>query len=109
MRADIREGVRRYVNDDIKASRFLKPQNGTPKVLRSLQLRRIKNEMTEAAKNNKYYHLWWHPHNFSVSPEENFRFLKSIIILELLLLNGFYYIIFDAISLFVAIKSLTTK
>ncbi|WP_031548007.1 polysaccharide deacetylase family protein [Salinicoccus luteus] len=64
---------------DIKASRFLKPQNGTPRVLRSLQLRRIKNEMTAAAKNNHYYHLWWHPHNFSVSPEENFRFLDEII------------------------------
>ncbi|WP_342388779.1 polysaccharide deacetylase family protein [Salinicoccus bachuensis] len=64
---------------NIKASRFLKPQNKTNRVMRALQLRRIKNEMTAAAKNNHYYHIWWHPHNFSVSPEENFRFLEDII------------------------------
>ncbi|MFC3420014.1 polysaccharide deacetylase family protein [Salinicoccus hispanicus] len=64
---------------DIKASRFLRPLNRTNKVSRGLQLRRIKNEMTKAAENNHYYHLWWHPHNFSASPEENFQFLEEII------------------------------
>lgn len=64
---------------DIKASRFLRPQNNTHKLLKILQLKRIKNEMTKAAKNNQYYHLWWHPHNFSNSIEENFKFLSEII------------------------------
>ncbi|TVT28932.1 polysaccharide deacetylase family protein [Salinicoccus cyprini] len=64
---------------DIKASRFLRPLNRTNRISRSLQLRRIRQEMTAAAKNNHYYHLWWHPHNFTVSPEENFKFLEEII------------------------------
>ncbi|MCG1008439.1 polysaccharide deacetylase family protein [Salinicoccus sp. ID82-1] len=64
---------------DIKASRFLRPLKRTNGIVRNLQLRRIKNEMTAAAKKNHYYHLWWHPHNFSVSPEENFKFLEEII------------------------------
>jgi len=64
---------------NIKASRFLRPMNKTSRLFKNLQLKRIKNEMTYAAKNNHYYHLWWHPHNFSRFTEENFMFLQSII------------------------------
>lgn len=64
---------------NIKASRFLRPLTGKNYRFKILQLRRIKNEMTHAAKNNRYYHLWWHPHNFSGSTEENFKFLQEII------------------------------
>lgn len=35
---------------NVKASRFLRPLNNTPKILKKLQLRRIKKEMTTAAK-----------------------------------------------------------
>lgn len=65
---------------NVKASRFLRPQNSTNIVLKKLQLRRIKNEMTNAAKKNHYYHLWWHPHNFAASPEENFSFIQELIV-----------------------------
>ena len=64
---------------NIKASRFLRPINKTSHLFKNLQLTRIKNEMTYAARNNHYYHLWWHPHNFSSHTEENFIFLKRII------------------------------
>ena len=26
--------------------------------------------MTFAAKNNRSYHLWWHPHNFGNNPQQ---------------------------------------
>lgn len=64
---------------NVTASRFLRPLNNTNKFLRKLQLIRIKNEMTHAAKNNMFYHLWWHPHNFSKSPDENIEMLLGII------------------------------
>ena len=35
--------------------------------------------MTEAANNKKVYHLWWHPHNFGYSLEENLFFLEIIL------------------------------
>ena len=61
-----------------KASRFFRPveQNG---MLRKLKLKRIKEEMTIAAKENKVYHLWWHPHNFGDRPEESLKDLKLLL------------------------------
>lgn len=64
---------------NIKASRFLRPLTNRNMPFKKLQLRRIKNEMSYAAKNNHYYHLWWHPHNFSGLTKENIRFLQEII------------------------------
>lgn len=49
------------------------------KIQNGFKLRRILNEMTEAAKNKAYYHLWWHPHNFGYHPEECMRELEQII------------------------------
>src|SRR5699024_5761212 len=64
---------------NVKASRFLRPMSKDGRLFKNLQLRRIKNEMTYAAQHNHFYHLWWHPHNFSRFTEENFMFLQSII------------------------------
>lgn len=64
---------------NIKASRFLRQLTKKNMPFKRLQLRRIKNEMTHAAKRNHYYHLWWHPHNFSEMTEENIRFLQDIL------------------------------
>ena len=63
---------------NISSSRFLRPYNAKLKFLEPLKLRRIKSAMTHAAKHNKVYHLWWHPHNFGVHTEENFRTLEKI-------------------------------
>ncbi|WP_222122600.1 polysaccharide deacetylase family protein [Bacillus sp. FJAT-22090] len=63
----------------IKSSRFLRPYNKQLAALEHLRLRRIKNGLTKAAKNNKLYHLWWHPHNFGKNTEENLWFLEEIL------------------------------
>ena len=62
-----------------KASRLLRPYSPNKK-LNSLKLKRIKAEMTKAAKSNEFYHLWWHPHNFGDHPAENLRDLEELLI-----------------------------
>ncbi|MDI2586522.1 polysaccharide deacetylase family protein [Psychrobacillus sp. NEAU-3TGS] len=64
---------------NIKSSRFLRPYSKQLAVLEKLRLRRIKNGLTKAAKNNELYHLWWHPHNFGKNIEENLQFLEEIL------------------------------
>ncbi|MDT0686555.1 polysaccharide deacetylase family protein [Autumnicola psychrophila] len=61
-----------------KASRLLRPYSEN-KILNDLKLRRIKSEITTAAKNDEIYHLWWHPHNFGKNPEGNLHDLKVIL------------------------------
>ncbi len=61
-----------------KASRFLRPVEGY-NILRKLKLKRIKSEMSMAAKNKRVYHLWWHPHNFGDRPTESLNDLKLIL------------------------------
>ena len=64
---------------NIKSSRFLRPYSKTLKQLEGLRLRRIKNGLTDAARKNELYHLWWHPHNFGKHTEENLAFLEEIL------------------------------
>lgn len=61
----------------IKGDRFLRPH--TFSFLSYLMLRRIKNEMTFAAKNKSIYHLWWHPHNFGKNLDKNLDNLEAIL------------------------------
>jgi len=61
-----------------KASRLLRPYSAN-KFLNDLKLKRIKSEMTAAAKNNEIYHLWWHPHNFGNNSTENIANLKDLL------------------------------
>ncbi len=73
----------KYLKDNslinIPSSRFLRPYTKRLKLLEPLRLKRIKNGMTYAAKNNATYHLWWHPHNFGINQKENFSFLEKIL------------------------------
>jgi peptidoglycan/xylan/chitin deacetylase (PgdA/CDA1 family) len=72
----------RWQNDgivNIPASAFLRPYSRKQSLLNPLQLARIKNSLTYAAKNKQVYHLWWHPHNFGVHTSENFALLKQIL------------------------------
>lgn len=59
------------------ASRLLRPyaDNFTEK----LKVKRIKNEIKFAAKNQQVYHLWWHPHNFGNNSEQNLKMLEDIL------------------------------
>jgi len=61
-----------------KASRLLRPYTSNS-LLNNLKLKRIKSEMTYAARNNQIYHLWWHPHNFGNNPIENIADLKNLL------------------------------
>lgn len=70
------------------ASRFLRPVEFIA-ILRTLKLKRIKGEMTNAAKNGEVYHLWWHPHNFGNRPEESLIDLK-ILLAHFKMLNNSY-------------------
>ncbi|MFA0477120.1 hypothetical protein AB4527_18585 [Vibrio breoganii] len=72
-------GKQEYGMLDIKGSRFLRPVFRS-KILMYLHMRRIKSEMTHAAKNGEIYHLWWHPHNFGSEPEVALSFLEEIIL-----------------------------
>ena len=65
---------------NIPSSRFFRPymaKGGMP--LEELKLRRIKNSMNYAAKNNLLYHLWWHPHNFGQNTNRNMDTLKRVL------------------------------
>ena len=64
---------------NIPSSRLLRPFSKKLKMFEGFRLRRIKSGMTYAAKNNLTYHLWWHPHNFGVNQDENFKFLDKIL------------------------------
>ena len=64
---------------DVKASRFLRHYSPRLRYLDPVRLTRIKRDMDRAAKENKIFHLWWHPHNFGVYLDENLNFLRAIL------------------------------
>lgn len=64
---------------NIPSSRFLRPWNTYLAPFEWLRLRRIKNSMTHAAKNGEIFHLWWHPHNFGIDQDQNFKNLTQIL------------------------------
>ncbi|UII24848.1 polysaccharide deacetylase family protein [Fulvivirga maritima] len=63
----------------LPASRLLRPYNPKELFLNDLKIKKIKKEMTLAAKNNEVYHLWWHPHNFGNYTQENINGLVEIV------------------------------
>ncbi len=64
---------------NVPASRFFRPYLPILKMFEPLRLRRIKRAMTHAAKRGEVFHLWWHPHNFGIHQEENFKNLTDIL------------------------------
>lgn len=64
---------------DIPASRFLRPWKPKLRHYNALHVRRIKNEMTQAAKAGTHYHLWWHPHNMGAHTDGNFAQLQQVL------------------------------
>lgn len=63
----------------LPSTRLYRPWKPGQPVQNALKLRRILNEMTEAAKKKAYYHLWWHPHNFGNNPRECMNELSQIV------------------------------
>jgi peptidoglycan/xylan/chitin deacetylase (PgdA/CDA1 family) len=64
---------------DVPASVFLRPVSKAGGVLANLQFRRIEKGLEHAARNNRIFHLWWHPHNFGIKTEENIQLLRRIL------------------------------
>jgi hypothetical protein len=64
---------------NVPASRFLRPYSRKLAALEPLRLRRICSEMSEAAREGRIYHLWWHPHNFGADLRENLSFLDAVL------------------------------
>jgi hypothetical protein len=87
---------------NIPASRFLRPYMAKLKFLEGLKVKRIRESMTHAAKNNLVFHLWWHPHNFGANLKENIKNLDAVLE-HYAHLRGKYG--FDSITM----KQLTTK
>ena len=71
--------IKKTIPFNIPSSAFLRPYIKKISFLDGLRLRRIKKGMTLAAKNNKVFHLWWHPHNFGLNQKENILFLRKIL------------------------------
>jgi peptidoglycan/xylan/chitin deacetylase (PgdA/CDA1 family) len=63
----------------LPASRLYRPWKSGQPLQNKLKMRRILNEMTEAARKKAYYHLWWHPHNFGNNPRECMDELQQIV------------------------------
>jgi peptidoglycan/xylan/chitin deacetylase (PgdA/CDA1 family) len=63
----------------LPASRLLRPVHAGKGFLNNLRIRRVLNEMTEAAKLGECYHLWWHPHNFGDYPNQSMADLATIL------------------------------
>ena len=72
--AHVEEGV-----TNVPASRFLRPVSRLDRGLMALRLRRVRREMTRAARSGLDYHLWWHPHNFGRQSEASFAMLDAIL------------------------------
>ena len=64
---------------NIPQSRFFKAYKDKYKRFEKLKLRRYKQEMLYAAKNNQVYHLCWHPHNLSSNIDINFSQIEEIL------------------------------
>ena len=74
---------------NIKASRFYHSYNRKLSLLEPLKTMRIKGQMRRAAKQNKIYHLWWHPHNFGKNTVLNIKEIEKLF-LYFKKLNGKY-------------------
>jgi len=69
----------RFLPLQLPASRLYRSWQPKYKLQNGFKLRRILNEMTEAARTGAYYHIWWHPHNFGNQPEECMKELEQIL------------------------------
>lgn len=64
---------------NVAASRFLRPYSRELRFLEPLKIRRITNELENAANKGAIYHLWWHPHNFGANLQENMSSLRKVL------------------------------
>jgi peptidoglycan/xylan/chitin deacetylase (PgdA/CDA1 family) len=63
----------------LPASRIFKPWTPGAGALNKIKLKRILQEMTLAARSQRAYHIWWHPHNFGHHPQPCIRELEIVL------------------------------
>lgn len=64
---------------NVPSSRLLRAYNSKLSRLDNLRLKRVRNSMSRAARENAVFHLWWHPHNFGADTHENIAFLSKVL------------------------------
>ena len=64
---------------NVRASRFLRPWTTSLRAVDGLRLRRVLGELRAAAERGRAYHIWWHPHNFGLHPDQNLVALRHIL------------------------------
>jgi hypothetical protein len=64
---------------NIPSSRFLRPYHPSLSFLEKIKINRIKQSMRYAAMKGEAFHLWWHPHNFGMNPQQMMRQLSEIV------------------------------
>jgi peptidoglycan/xylan/chitin deacetylase (PgdA/CDA1 family) len=64
---------------NVPASLFLRPWCDRLARIEPVRKRRLLNAMTDAARSNGVYHLWWHPHNFGINQRENLGLLEAVL------------------------------
>lgn len=63
---------------NIRSSCFFRPYVPKRKYLEYFKMRRIKKQMKYAAKHGKVFHIWWHPHNMGMNPNEMLSELEQL-------------------------------
>lgn len=64
---------------NVPASMFLRPYSHKLSAFEALRIYRIKSAMDAAAKADRVFHLWWHPHNFGLNIDQNLATLEVIL------------------------------
>ena len=64
---------------NIRGSRIFKPYLKKLSILEPLKVIRIKGQLRYAAKHNRVFHLWWHPHNFGINTANNLKNLEEVL------------------------------
>ncbi|MCB1637481.1 MAG: DUF2334 domain-containing protein, partial [Thiothrix sp.] len=64
---------------NVAGSRFFHAR-GPSETLNHLRLQRVLRGMTQAARTNRIFHLWWHPHNFGIQLQQNLQRLEQVLL-----------------------------
>lgn len=63
---------------NVKGSYFMRPYNHITKKIEHRKVLSIKKQMSKAALEGKYFHIWWHPHNYGKNLNENLSQIEEI-------------------------------
>jgi hypothetical protein len=64
---------------ELHASRYFRPYTSGLAALAGLALRRIKQGMELAARTGRIYHIWFHPEDFGLYPNENLALFAQVL------------------------------